>query len=354
VGQISEVAGGRGVELRLARAPPEGPDSDIRHAPAFVRIRITIESISAVGGTSTRLSFLFHLWFDHILSQMYLQCIMHVRARNAVVIIHRPADANFQIEVFEGLPSNIALVSAKGKLICSYPGPAIQVSGDIFMDGCFLLQFPSFLVQMDVDVDVFPGPTDRKAGSAVVEACDTTPDTFPDYWSAIWSSSCCPSHHQGIGDEVLYRRSQKPSRRSPLWLVLRAALQSSLHANDHLYKHFMLFFHAHLLRRGLEEDLPSDPLHVMRTKVARRLSKLHPAVSERVHEFVHNTAKETGASLSKRWTKFEAEKSIGRVLKSDTLDFNLNTHISRNASYDYLTKALDSESLTWPLADVWM
>ena len=42
-------------------------------------------------------------------------------------------------------------MEVEGKLLCSYPGRAIQIPADIFMDECFLRELSSFLVQMDVD-----------------------------------------------------------------------------------------------------------------------------------------------------------------------------------------------------------
>src|SRR6266851_20124 len=79
---------------------------------------------------------------------------MHIRAQNAAIIVRRPAPqgADFvHFEVFEVLPLMSAVMKAEGKLLCSYPGPAVQVPADIFMDECFLREFSTFLVQMNVN-----------------------------------------------------------------------------------------------------------------------------------------------------------------------------------------------------------
>src|SRR6266851_8878772 len=77
---------------------------------------------------------------------------MHIRAQNAALIVRRLAPADFvQFEVFEVLPLISAVMKTEGKLLCSYPGPAIQIPVDTFMDECFLQELSSFLVQMDVD-----------------------------------------------------------------------------------------------------------------------------------------------------------------------------------------------------------
>jgi hypothetical protein len=75
----------------------------------------------------------------------------------------------------------------------------------------------------------------------------------------------------------------------------------------------------------------------MRAKMTRRLSKLGPAVSEHVYEFVHGNAKDTEALLSKRWMAFQSIRPIGFTLQPRTLDFAADTHIYLNSSYAYLT-----------------
>jgi len=272
---------------------------------------------------------------------------MHIRAQNAALIVRRPALTDFvQFEVFEISPPNTDVMTAEGRLLCSYPGPAIEVPMEIFMDESFLRELSSFLVQMNVDV-LDSTPTTFKAGSVVYEVRETV---HPRYISGLLvgilrgfgQPAVVDRITKRIGDEVLWDKALKPWRRSPLWLVLRVTLQSSLRANN-LYKRFMLFFHAHLLRKCVQCDFPSELLHAMRVKMTRRLSKLGPGVS-RHHDFVYETALETEVLLSKRWTSFQAIGSITPTLQPQTLDFATDTRISLNSSHEYLTKMLDSDS----------
>jgi hypothetical protein len=48
-----------------------------------------------------------------------------------------------QFEVFKVSPRNIAVMATKGKLLCLYPGPAIWVPMDIFMNECFFQELSS-------------------------------------------------------------------------------------------------------------------------------------------------------------------------------------------------------------------
>jgi hypothetical protein len=261
---------------------------------------------------------------------------MHVRAQNAGLIVRGLPTADFvQFEVFEVSPQNSHVMLIEGKLHCSYPGPAIQVPADTFMDESFLRELSSFLIQMDST------PTPAKAGSFVQTYESADPRYISGLLVGILRGFGQPADvkriTKRIGDEVLWRHSYKPWRRSPLWLILRVSLQSSLPIE--LYKLFILLFHAHLLHESLRLELPSELLYVMRAKITRRLSKLGSAVPQDVCEFVHNTAIETEALISKRWTKFQA---IGPGLTlQPTLDFVADTRLSLDASYEYFTEALN-------------
>ena len=269
---------------------------------------------------------------------------MHIHAQNAALVIRRLSSDDFvQFDVFEVSPSNTAIMSTKGKLLCSYPGPAIQVPVDIFMDESFHQELSSFLIQMDVDY-LDSTPTASKAGSVVHEVRETI---HPRYISELLvgilrgcgQPAVIDRITKRIGDEILWDNAYKPWRRLPLWLILRVTLQTSLRVGN-LYKHFMLFFHAHLLLRCVHKDFPSELLYTMRAKTARRLSKLGPAVSHNVHKFVHDTFEETEVLLSKRWTTFQATGSMSRALRPEALDFVADAEISLQTSYNYLMKML--------------
>jgi hypothetical protein len=273
---------------------------------------------------------------------------MHIRAQNAALIVRRLSPSDFvQFEVFEVSPQNAAIMTTKGKLLCSYPGPAIQVPVDIFKDECFLRELSSFLVQMDAD-RLDSTPTASKAGSVVYEVRESV---HPKYISELLvgilrgygQPAVVDRITKRIGDEILWDNAYKPWRRSSFWLTLKVSLQSSLRVSN-LYKPFMLFFHTHLLRCCARQNFPSELLYVMRVKIARRLSKLGPAISDNVYEFVLDTSRETEALLSKRWTTFQDKGLIRPTLQREELDFVADAKISLQNSYNYLLKMLRSDS----------
>ena len=270
---------------------------------------------------------------------------MHIRAQNSAVIVRKPALTNFvQVEVFEVLPPSSAVMSAKGKLLCSYPGPAIQVPADTFTNGSFLRELSSFLVQMDVDV-LDSASTAYKAGSIVREVRESA---HPRYISELLvgilrgfgQPAVVDRITKRIGDEVLWDDAYTPWRRSPLWLILRVSLQTSLRVSN-MYKTFMLYFHSYLLRNSLCRNFPSELLYAMTAKIARRLSKLRLVVSHHVYDFVHNIAKATEALLQQRWSNFQAIASLSPPWVPETLNPVADTAISLDIAYSHLKTMID-------------
>lgn len=97
---------------------------------------------------------------------------------------------------------------------------------------------------------------------------------------AIGSPIDGPKVYKHMRDDVLWSGVFAPWRRSPLWTVLRVAIQSTLmrcnEAEKGLmaYKQFMAYFMAGLLDHANTAKKPSDTLHCMQTKVVRRLQKI--------------------------------------------------------------------------------
>jgi hypothetical protein len=290
----------------------------------------------AVGGGSNSHPTLYHRL--PLLSDVFA---MHVRAQNAAVVIRVFID-HVRFEIFEVSPPNLIVVSTNGKLLCSYPGPAVQITPGIFFDEYFLRELASFLIQMDIDV-LDSTATTVKAGCTVSEVREST---NPRYISKLLvgilrgfgQPASVDRITKRIGDEVLWKGAYKPWRRSPLWLVIRVTLQTSLESD--IYKTFMLFFHAYLLQICVLRGFPSETLHLMRVKMARRLSKLGPSVSDDVHQAVYHTAKKTETLLQKRWTSFQ-RRSVSLAWRPEELDVVSDSAITLDNSRPYLMKALN-------------
>ncbi|KIO00351.1 hypothetical protein M404DRAFT_153077 [Pisolithus tinctorius Marx 270] len=94
-----------------------------------------------------------------------------IHAQNAAVVFRRDAEETIA-ESFEVSPTAAAVMGSCGKLICSYPGPAIAISNAVFDDAVFRLELAHFLCEMNDD-SLDAAPTTRKAGSTVSEERDT-------------------------------------------------------------------------------------------------------------------------------------------------------------------------------------
>ncbi|KAI9432130.1 hypothetical protein H4582DRAFT_2062144 [Lactarius indigo] len=266
---------------------------------------------------------------------------MHIRSQNAAVVV-RMLIEHVRFEIFEVSPPASNVMSTNGKLLCSYPGPAVQISSEIFSNECFLQELASFLIQMDIDV-LDSTATAVKAGSTVREVRESAhPRYISELLVGILRGFGQPASvdriTKRIGDEVLWKDAYKPWRRSPLWLVIRAALQTSLDRD--VYKTFILFFHAHLLRICTQRDFPSETLYVMRSKMARRLSKMGPAVSDDIYRVVYDASKETETLLQNRWSSFQASQSVSPSWRPEKLDIVRDTVITLKNSRHYLINAL--------------
>jgi hypothetical protein len=270
---------------------------------------------------------------------------MHVRAQNAAVLVRVLLD-HVRFEIFEVSPLASVVMSTSGKILCSYPGPAIQVSSEVFADASFRQELAYFLTQMDIDV-LDKTVTRIEVGRTIHEIRETA---HPRYISGLLvgilrgfgQPASVDRITKRIADEVLWKEAEQPWRRSPLWLVIRVALQTSLDRD--IYKTFTLFFHTYLLQICIQKDFPSETLHLMRIKMARRLSKLDPRVPNGVFQVVNDTAKKTEELLQRRWTNFQRRQSTSPPWNPNGLDFDKDTAITLNNSRPYFMNVLNYTS----------
>lgn len=217
-------------------------------------------------------------------------------------------------ESFEASPTAAAVIEAEGKLVCSYPGPAVAVSLDKAKSHTFCDEFASFLEQMNKEVLDDAMPTSKKAGSNVAEERDTPHPMFitemlTSILRAIGRPADINRFQKRIADDVLWHNTKLPWRRSPLWLVVRVALQATLkHSVD--YKNFMIFLVAEILELAVKSQLPSDILFVMNAKLSRRASKMRNQMSQVVLRKAHATSEMVSQKVKRRWTEIQEYNSV--------------------------------------------
>ncbi|QRW06903.1 kinase-like protein [Ceratobasidium sp. AG-Ba] len=233
---------------------------------------------------------------------------LHIREQNAAVIVRKTIAAT-TFEVFEAQAPNASVMSTAGKLIRHFPGPAIQVPSSTADDPGFIGQIANFLAQMNVDVLEGATAKSTKAGSKVAEVRDAAD---PHYISQLFTGIL-----RGLGkeveprrvvkriaDEVLWDSAYLPWRRSPVWLIIRVALQTTIDPTE--YKHFMVYLHAHLLRLSVEHSsFSSELLASMRMKMARRMLKVKDTLPDCIVQVAKDASEQIENLLQCRWTAIQ-------------------------------------------------
>ncbi|KAG2137479.1 hypothetical protein DEU56DRAFT_945983 [Suillus clintonianus] len=272
-----------------------------------------------------------------------------IRAQNAAVVMRR-LESETIFESFEVSPDPTAVMGAKGKLICSYPGPAIAVPDTITNDATFSAELANFLVHMDQDV-LDAAPTRKKARSTVVEERDTThpryiTELLTGILRGLGSIADVPRIRKRIGDDVLWDSAKLPWRRSPLWLVIRVALQTTLERSAlgrTTYKSFMLFFMARLTTLVVEHGFSNDILHFTSTKIARRLFKLGSSASPELSQIASIVTRDVRSLMEERWTSVQYAQRASPPWAPQNLRVLRDTHLSLNTSREYIHQALQNQ-----------
>ena len=314
-----------------------------------VLLEFQIQSMKA-GGTNSVESIYFELYSFYTDVFVYL-----IRAQNAAVTIRRQLYETL-VESFEVSPRTEAVMGAAGKLVCSYPGPAIAVPNKVFDDSVFRAELANFLSMMDKDV--LAASQTYKAGSKVVEERDTAhPRYITELLTGILRGVGCPAEikriNKRIGDDVVWNDSRLPWRRSSLWLVIRVAMQATLDHNGPgqcVYKAFMLFFMNDLARQARLRNMSNDVLQWISAKLSRRLMKLGSEAPEWLSEIVSKTCTDIGSLLNERWVQVQADEATSPTWNPSTLNFSADTKLTLLNSSGYISNALRSHYLASPHA----
>ncbi|KAF8326320.1 uncharacterized protein EI90DRAFT_3156603 [Cantharellus anzutake] len=270
-----------------------------------------------------------------------------IRAQNAGVII-RCGGKETTFESFEVSPRNQDVMGCTRKLLRSFPGPAITVRNDIACDPAFLKELAAFLTQMDAESLEDAQIMTRKARSNVIEERDTT---HPRYITELLTGILCglgqPADVSRIrkrtSDDVLWDKTSLPWRRSPLWLVVRVALQTTIHRetlSTNEYKRFMVLLLADILHLSVKNRLPGDILHCMRAKLSRRLFKIRSWVDSALVTYVHEVVLDTEWLLQDRWKAVQDAQMRTPIWAPDELDVIGDTELTLKNSMAHIIAAL--------------
>ncbi|KAF8551327.1 hypothetical protein OG21DRAFT_1524515 [Imleria badia] len=274
-----------------------------------------------------------------------------IRAQNVAILFRKQKDVTI-FESFEVSPRAGNVMSAEGRLICSYPGPAVEIPNAVFEDESFLSELANFLVHMNDDF-LDAAPMSRKAQTTVIEARDTAhPRYVTELLTGILRSVGRPADvvriAKRIGDDVVWNNSKLPWRRSSLWLLIRVAIQTSLDRStvgQDAYKQFMLFFMCCIANENLTAELPNDLLHTMLAKLSRRLRKLDSSAPDRLSRTVLRTCTSLRSMLEERWRGVQDAQRISSPWTPSKLNLARDIELSLLGSGDYIHNSLANRGI---------
>ena len=213
-------------------------------------------------------------------------------------------------------------MSTKGRLKRSFPSCAFAVSQETFLDDGFVATLALIIAKLSEQSAPGTQPKIRKARQEHEEDRDTThPAMVVEYLmnfirAAGWSVEDVVAIGKNTREEVVWSNARMPWKRSPMWLLARVSMQLACHdsqsskeAHSKLYKMFMIFLMAYILRMCHERNIPSDILQVMVAKIYRRLHKLGVDMDQACLVTVKQTLIKTYHIIQERWQSVMVEDS---------------------------------------------
>ena len=132
--------------------------------------------------------------------------------------------------------------------------------------------------------------------------------------------------------------SKEPWRPSPLWFLIRVAIQASVNRSCASYKRFMLFVMCTFATDERNTSLSSDLLYLMSSRILQLFSKLGSSTPDWLSGMALKTCACLGEILDARWEQLDARPSPFRNPSQDELA--RDTQLSLLHSGEYIRNAL--------------
>ncbi|TLD22632.1 hypothetical protein E2P81_ATG07825 [Venturia nashicola] len=216
--------------------------------------------------------------------------ILHITEQNSGLLIWRKSSDDGEhviFEAFEAAPRSEDVLSADGALQWDFPGSAVAVPMETYLDANFHMNLARHLEQASREQIHRFKPFTRKAGQDIVEERQTAdPGLITNCFVTILEALGrhapeVPQIRKRVHDDVCWNDGARlPFRRLPLWLVLRVGLRRMFYilfgdeAGRAHYKFFMAVVLSDLLSDILRHsNYDYHKLAVLNAKLARKLSK---------------------------------------------------------------------------------
>ena len=244
-------------------------------------------------------------------------------------------------------------MSGGATLLRTFPAHAVAIALSTLHDPRFQQELASTLERLDAEMIDEVLPSTRKAGSRVTERRDTPhPKLVTEMFMATLAAAGQPLKVRQVQkrtrNDVLWNECLLPWRRSPLWLTIRIAIQTTLAhmlPNDEakatiLYKNLLAFIMTEIASLASAAGFPGDVCQFINAKVAGRIFKLGADVVD----FVSNAALSTSQALRKEQDKLWLAVQVQDADRAATIDpglsFQPDTSLTLNNSRGYLDSVL--------------
>ncbi|KAF8122646.1 hypothetical protein EV363DRAFT_1136718, partial [Boletus edulis] len=283
---------------------------------------------------------------DHAFSQLQEMqtgdiLAFFIRCQNTGIILTGREDSVLW-EAFEVSPSKDAVEGTEGPLSRSYPGSAVEIQNEVFDDQDFQLELANFLSRPDI------------ISSDLLVPLPTHPQYIDILLNSVLQRIGCADIVRTTERGALLKRIRdhvgRPWRndvvndvwrRSALWLFIRVTIQMSTNGPPGYasYKQFILFFMCTLASDARNTTLSSDLLHLMSSRIPRRLRKLNSAPAW-LSDMALEACDRLRDILADRWKQFGVRPSPFRNPSQDEL--TRDTQLSLLNSREYIQNVLDN------------
>ncbi|KAI5807814.1 hypothetical protein DFH27DRAFT_650380 [Peziza echinospora] len=294
---------------------------------------------------------------------------LYIQAQNAGVIIRKPATNNgkeISIESFEAAAPTAKVMSGERRMLVNYPGPSVTLPDTVFHNPGFAHELAQFLADMNYSEMKNAQRTTQKAQGEHKEIRDSN--------RCIYITELLTGLLQGVGgvatrsleriekriaDDVVWKKALLPWRRSPFWLVMRVALQTSIvrdaDGGFRGYKALMLFFMSRVLDVAVRRNVSSDLLRVMSGKISRRAFKLKSYGGEDIYGVLPVAGKSVEnavAELERRWASVQERhvQSMTRTWDPAALDIGNAAKLTMTNSSGHIEAILNAHKNGRPMA----
>ena len=152
--------------------------------------------------------------------------VIYVAQQNAGLLIYQYDSAEVVFEAYNASASSASILASSGPLLWDFPASAVAIPAETFGDPLFQAQLAIFLEQASVESLKQFATVASKAGAEAYESRDAVePSLVTHMLMALLEANgrqIFPIKlRKRVRDDVCWNESEKPWKRSPLWLTIR-------------------------------------------------------------------------------------------------------------------------------------